>query len=513
MKEAPSSRGSYVFHGSSAIHCFLLAAVLWLAPVGLHPCQSALADDGGAPALADDALTPAVATDPEAARADYDRPAGGQGPIAGWCGESGLCCFGDSGFPGCNDAECCEAVCLVDPFCCIGLWDQFCISKALAICPGCVPPCGDGPCQPGQNCETCPEDCGDCASMRFTPGHVFVSHADHNCCEFSGGFDRIWEVDPETGEVSLFATMGGVHGEWCGCMSGLVFSRDGSRLRSSAILSGHVLEYDPSGHFIIALASEEGIGCPAGSNNMAYDVAGDFYVVDHCFQNIKRYPADDGPPTVVADFADGVIWSGALAFTTGGDLYYAAHETNVLRISASGDVSVFLEEAPSFSPNSLAADNCGNLYVQMNTSHGPEVRKYIAGDPESEQLLAELPSGTAPIATTPDEKAIYVAQFDTLYALDIATGNLSIVAEGGFVPFGPVGGVAVAPYPRGDVDLDDDIDSDDFALWIGCPTGPGAGIDCASTFGCQIADLDRDGDLDLRDVASLMVASRVGIEP
>ena len=73
---------------------------------------------------------------------------------------------------------------------------------------------------------------------------------------------------------------------------------------------------------------------------------------------------------------------------------------------------------------------------------------------------------------------------------------------------GPIGGVAVAPFPRGDVDLDDD-----FALWIGCLTGPGAGIDCASAFGCQIADLDRDGDLDLRDVAKLMNASGDGIEP
>ena len=92
----------------------------------------------------------------EPGRVDLGGPPGGRGAIAGWCGESGPCCFGDSGFPGCNDAECCEAVCLIDPFCCIGLWDQFCVSAALAICPGCVPPCGDGPCQPGQNCATCP---------------------------------------------------------------------------------------------------------------------------------------------------------------------------------------------------------------------------------------------------------------------------------------------------------------------------------------------------------------------
>lgn len=50
-------------------------------------------------------------------------------------------CYGSNGTgsPACNDENCCNSVCDVDPFCCDVIWDSFCANEALAICdcPGC----------------------------------------------------------------------------------------------------------------------------------------------------------------------------------------------------------------------------------------------------------------------------------------------------------------------------------------------------------------------------------------
>jgi hypothetical protein len=45
-------------------------------------------------------------------------------------------CFVPGDTPGCNDPACCTAVCAVDPFCCQWVWDQGCVSQALALCGG-----------------------------------------------------------------------------------------------------------------------------------------------------------------------------------------------------------------------------------------------------------------------------------------------------------------------------------------------------------------------------------------
>ena len=38
--------------------------------------------------------------------------------------------------PGCEDANCCGAVCMVDPACCSDAWDVACAEQAREICPG-----------------------------------------------------------------------------------------------------------------------------------------------------------------------------------------------------------------------------------------------------------------------------------------------------------------------------------------------------------------------------------------
>ncbi len=62
---------------------------------------------------------------------------GGGGGGAG-CGDpaAGDCCIAN-GTPGCSDAECCEAVCAADAFCCDTQWDQICANAAVATCGVC----------------------------------------------------------------------------------------------------------------------------------------------------------------------------------------------------------------------------------------------------------------------------------------------------------------------------------------------------------------------------------------
>jgi hypothetical protein len=56
-------------------------------------------------------------------------------------------CYAIDTEPGCNNSACCEAVCLIDPFCCDFEWDEICVEVAVAVCdpPACSAPT-DAPC-------------------------------------------------------------------------------------------------------------------------------------------------------------------------------------------------------------------------------------------------------------------------------------------------------------------------------------------------------------------------------
>ncbi len=51
----------------------------------------------------------------------------------------------NTGTPGCSDADCCNAVCAVDGFCCSIAWDGICVNEALSLCSSKGPfmPCGN----------------------------------------------------------------------------------------------------------------------------------------------------------------------------------------------------------------------------------------------------------------------------------------------------------------------------------------------------------------------------------
>ncbi|HMN95392.1 MAG TPA: hypothetical protein PKC43_04175 [Phycisphaerales bacterium] len=80
------------------------------------------------------------------------------------CGDAGAgeCCLFDA-TPACSDAACCEAVCAVDPACCLVTWDFGCAVQAASLCARCSafgnPACGScyntfgGPgCEPKKGC-------------------------------------------------------------------------------------------------------------------------------------------------------------------------------------------------------------------------------------------------------------------------------------------------------------------------------------------------------------------------
>ncbi len=60
--------------------------------------------------------------------------------LIGACPGPGDCCTAN-GTPGCEDEECCNAVCAGDPFCCDSFWDGFCAEDAQDICGFCVSNC------------------------------------------------------------------------------------------------------------------------------------------------------------------------------------------------------------------------------------------------------------------------------------------------------------------------------------------------------------------------------------
>ena len=74
------------------------------------------------------------------------------------CPGNGLCCF-ENGSPGCDDPACCAAVCAADSFCCSGLWDNLCAEKANDLC-------GEAN---GTYCEWCPAE-ESCCEGHGTPG-------------------------------------------------------------------------------------------------------------------------------------------------------------------------------------------------------------------------------------------------------------------------------------------------------------------------------------------------------
>jgi len=89
------------------------------------------------------------------------------------CGPGAGACSAANGTPGCDEVECCNTVCAVDPFCCCDTWDDICAEEAFV------------PCR-----HACGGQSGGCFTANSSPGCSDVDcceavcDQDDFCCEF-----------------------------------------------------------------------------------------------------------------------------------------------------------------------------------------------------------------------------------------------------------------------------------------------------------------------------------------
>jgi len=112
--------------------------------------------------------------------------AGGVAAAHPACPGDGDCCEPNM-TPGCDDADCCNLICDIDPWCCDNRWDSICAGAAEDFCPACPSdPCqSEGDCLPDEVCVEgncvdagCPLDCPPGA---LTEGEACGSDANGGC--------------------------------------------------------------------------------------------------------------------------------------------------------------------------------------------------------------------------------------------------------------------------------------------------------------------------------------------
>ncbi len=346
------------------------------------------------------------------------------------------------------------------------------------------------------------------ARGEFVPGHIFVSVLSDTFCIHQPKFgpDQIWEIDPQTGDLSLFREL-----PECVHLNGLTFTPDGTRLRASALVPNQILEFDSEGNISVALYGADGIASPNGVNNIAYDAGGNFYVTNMGTATLMRFPVEGGPGTVIADFCNGIRQWTAIALAADGDLYVCPggdgcivdSDRFLLRFAAPDwEVSIFGVWGGGIVPRAVAADRAGYVYVRQ-AGLGGNVLRYRAGDASSVEVLASEVWGGLAFTMSPHQTHLYATNVKSgsrVLAIDVRDGTVTLVAE---LESNGGGGIAVVPFQTapGDFDLDGDVDLDDFAAFDACVTGPQGLIEPA----CGLGDLDRDLDIDLADLALLQL--------
>ena len=286
---------------------------------------------------------------------------------------------------------------------------------------------------------------GSPAWAQFKCGNVFVAEAPHAC---QGGIlppydtDLIWELDTRTREARIFAF---VPYELCGHITGLAFTPDGTRLRASSYYRSEIIEFDSKGNLTTALGPADGIACPSGRNNLAYDAQGNFYVANGCGSKILRFPADGGPGTVFTSGTGALI---AIAFVPDGDLYFTSILNNsgrLMRVTPDGTATEFDNYGTTTHGITLTNDRRGYIYVGLRNR---QILRYRAGDPASKTVL--VPAGPwatiYSIAMSADQSLLYVHSYHKAYAIDVLSGSYTTLVEF-FTPMreGFTGGIAVAP--------------------------------------------------------------------
>lgn len=268
------------------------------------------------------------------------------------------------------------------------------------------------------------------ALAEFVPGRIHLADSAIENCQlpFPNDRDLIWEVDPLTGSSRVFAE---VTHPLCGAMYGLTFTPDSSRLRASMFMANAILEIDGDGNVAAGLDAADGLTNPAGSNNIAYDPAGNFYAVVSRYR-ILRFPVEGGPPQVFADGQDGVNDWGAIDTAPNGDIFYLrpGDAGRVTRFSPEGVPTAFPDTIRTWDLGTLTVDDLGDLYVWGREG----VFRYRGGNPGNRELIALSPPEPlihTSITYSPIDGYLYLAGVGNLWSLDRDSGELRQIGDVG----------------------------------------------------------------------------------
>lgn len=276
----------------------------------------------------------------------------------------------------------------------------------------------------------------------FVPGRLYVVENIVEGCAPSRPRPRILEIDPTTGQARAFAE---IPIGFCGVQVGLAFTPDGSRLRIGEYFGSRVLEMDGNGNLSTALGASDGVRGPSGSNGMAFNAAGDFFLVNTIPDtHIRMFPAGGGASTVFADATDGIRRDNALATAPDGSVYYlnpGFGDGELLRFSSDGARTVIASALTTLELGSLAIDDRGDIYAWLANG----IVRFRAGQTGPGERIASLEffAFAVSMAFSPLDGLLYLVPEDAnqIHSLDRETGALQLVvtqpfSERGFLGWG-----------------------------------------------------------------------------
>lgn len=109
----------------------------------------------------------------------------------GYCSESGFpscnpqagTCIHPQNSPGCDNVDCCNAICRTNPTCCISRWDTECVTQSELICANCG--AGRGHCHVARAAAGC-ENTSCCAMVCAVDPYCCTTEWDLTCVQEAG---------------------------------------------------------------------------------------------------------------------------------------------------------------------------------------------------------------------------------------------------------------------------------------------------------------------------------------
>jgi hypothetical protein len=240
------------------------------------------------------------------------------------------------------------------------------------------------------------------AHGQFVDGHLFVA----------GWKTKIWEVDPATWSVTLFADQtAGLNG-----VSSLQFFT-GSTLLETNYYDNKILSFDSTGVATTLWSSTNGLRSPYGENGLAATFSGDLIVSNYGAKQVLLFPSGWTTPTLLADSSRGIVHADGLATDAFDQVWIVNRDgMNVLKIDRADQITV-VDTLPDM-PMSVAVRNNGDVYV--GCFYG-DVYRYPGGDPAKRSRLVTFNRTLG----TPVLR--FDLAFDVLYMTSSNVGNLLTV--------------------------------------------------------------------------------------